>query len=309
MKITPAMKIILAVAAACMAITLITTNNVATLMVLANITNSGAPVVSQGTVNQNNNTVNGTQNNGSTATTPDANANGSTATTPNANQGSANNATPNANQGGNNAAKPDNNAATGDTKAIIDQYVKALNKAKSSAKSVTLVSDGAALYNNVFEAGKLTSLGQKLVDKFMKIEDKNEAIDKNKIPPEGINASFTAADVVSAKSEKSGDKTVITILMKDELNPKAGKGVGSAVNVIEQHQITEPVEGIVEVSNINLAYEKVTMIATLDASGNLVELNIDAPCILSLDAKAPIVGEIKGAKVGIEIKSLYRITY
>ncbi len=303
-NMTPIKKIVLGLAAMCVAISIITANNLASVMMLIAAKNNAAnnaQVVQQGTVQQNTVQQGTVQQGGSTSTggtSTDTDSTGG-ASTDTGSTGSA--STDTGSTGG-------ASANAGDTKAVVDQYIKAVNKAKSSAKKVTLVTDGAALYNGIFEAGVLTSIGQGLVDQFMKIEEKNEVVDKAKLPPEGINVSFTANDVKSASSKTEGDLTVITIVMKDQVNPKAGSGIGAAVNVIEEQQILEPVEGIVDISNISLAYENVTMIAKVDKSGNLVELNIDAPSVLSLNAAAGPL-KIDNAKVGIQIKSLYKIEF
>ncbi len=100
--------------------------------------------------------------------------------------------------------------------------------------------------------------------------------------------------------------------MKDAVNPVAGAdGIGSVSNIIEESQITGPV-GIIpglKVSNIQHAYENVYITCKIDkAAGNMTYLFVDAPCILSLDAKL-LVTSLDGAKIGIESKDEYTIAY
>mgnify|MGYP002512119885 CR=1 FL=1 len=46
------------------------------------------------------------------------------------------------------------------------------------------------------------------------------------------------------------------------------------------------------------------------ATGNLVALNLDAPCVLNIAyAKVPILGEVNNAKVGIQVITEYTVAY
>ena len=58
-----------------------------------------------------------------------------------------------------------------------------------------------------------------------------------------------------------------------------------------------------EISNIHLDYDACTIVATIDASGNLVGLSVNAPCILKLTAMGV------NAEVGIECYDEYTIAY
>jgi hypothetical protein len=321
------MKIILAVAAICIAITLITTNNIATVMVLYGLNSTPAVstgTVQQGAVQQQSGTVNqggtvqqgGTVDN-STNTTP----------TPDATQPSGDNTTPTQPSGGNAGTtddkKPaDNSGAVnnGDaskmtTEQIVDLYKKGINKAHSDAKSAVRVKDGAINYKGIVEAGGLSSAASTLMGMFMvadeaSIEAKNEEWDKTKVPPATCN--LTAAGVKSATCVEKNGKYVITIVGKDQTNPKAGAdGVGSLIDVIEESQITGSISSVpgLSLSNISIAYENVTVVATIDkATGNIENIKINAPCVLQLSAKL-LVASIDNAKVGIQVISEFAMTY
>ena len=327
MKLTPAMKIILAVAAICIAITLITTNNIATVMVLYGLNSTPAVstgTVQQGAVQQQSGTVNqggtvqqgGTVDN-STNTTP----------TPDATQPSGDNTTPTQPSGGNAGTtddkKPADNsgaANNGDaskmtTEQIVDLYKKGVNKAHSDAKSAVRVKDGAINYKGIVEAGKLSSAASTLMGMFMvadeaSIETKNEEWDKAKVPP--MTCNLTAAGVKSASCKEEGGKYIVTITAIDQVNPKAGSdGVGSVIDVIQEETITGSISSVpgLSLSNISIAYENVTVVATIDkATGNVENIKINAPCVLSLSAKLAIIS-IDNAKVGIQVISEFAMTY
>ena len=308
-------KIIIAVAALTIAISVITANNLSSVMLIMASRQGNAQVQSGNTVaqdnaSQNTNTNNVTPNNN---TTPTAAPSDNTATTA---APSGNTATTAAPSGDN---KQDASATNGDwtTEKIVDYYKNAVNKAKSSAKTVTRVKDGAINYNGIVEAGKLSSAASTLMGMFMvgseaEIEEKNEAFTNNDIPPAGTNSNLTVNGVKDAKIEENGSNYIITIVAKDAKSPKAGDdGVGSLVSVIEESQITGSISSVpgLTLSNINIDYENVKVVATVDkATGNLLNIKVDAPCILSLGAKLAIIS-IDNAKVGIEVISEFAMTY
>lgn len=299
-NLSPIKKIILALLAMCIVVSIITANNLSSVMMLIaarnNARNNAQYAQQQNTAQQSGGTVqqSGAVQSGSTVSGDSGSSSGSNDAQSSQTDNKQNNA-------------GSSNSGSTDVKSIVEEYKKAVNNAKSKAKTITLVKDGAKNYNGIFEAGMLSSIGQGLVDKFMGISDKNEVIDKSKLPPQGKQCTLSVSDVVSATKKTEGDYQIITLKLKNEDNPKSGSGIGAAVNVIEESQITEPVEGIVEVKNIKLAYENVSIVAKIDKSGKLVYLTTDAPSVLSLDAKAGI--EIKDAKVGIEVISEYKIEY
>ncbi len=326
MKLTPAMKIILAVAAICIAITLITTNNIATVMVLFGLnstpvtstgTQSQAVVQQQGTVNQGG-TVSGDSGTSSTVTpTPDAtqpSGDNTTPTQPSGNSGSTG-TTDDKKPADNSGATNSGDASKMSTEQIVDLYKKGMDKVHTSAKTAVRVKDGAINYKGIVEAGGLSSAASTLMGMFMvpdeaSIEAKNEEWDKAKVPP--ATCGLTAAGVKSASCKEEGGKYIVTITAIDQVNPKAGSdGVGSVIDVIQEETITGSISSVpgLTLSNISIAYENVTVVATIDkATGNIENIKINAPCVLSLGAKLAFVS-IDNAKVGIQVISEFAMTY
>ena len=214
----------------------------------------------------------------------------------------------------------DDNAAdapageTNSDQATLDMYKKAVAAARTKSKSVVRVKDGAINYKGIVEAGGLSSAASGLMGMFMakdeaSIEVKNEAWDKTKLPD--ANA-LTLNGVKKITCVDKGSTYVVTVVAKDAVNPKTNAdGVGSIAGVIEESQITGSISSVpgLKLSNINIAYENVTAVATIDkATGNLIALNTNAPCVLGLDAKAGPIS-VKDAKVGIQVITEYKITY
>ena len=296
-----AKKVVLVLAALCVALALITTNNAATILVVrAQRNRNQTTAISGNNGNSQGNSQGGSQGNsgGSQDNTTPADNNGG-------NPG--NNSTP-----ADNNNKPADNNSGNSVQDIINYYKTAHNKATSSAKKVVLTNDGATNYNGVFEAGKLSSIGKSLVDQFMGMKQPNEEKSPSDLPPKGGIGALNAADVKSATKKDAGNYYEVTIVMKDDKDPVAGKGSGALVSVIETSQITGAISGVpgLSLNNISLQYYGSNITAKIEKStGNMVYLKTDAPCVLSLDAKAPIVGSINGAQVGIECVSEYTISY
>lgn len=332
MNMSPVKKIILAVAAVTIAIALITANNMASVMLIVASREDGkTQQVQTGSNNQsyqNNNSV-GTGNVG----TGDAGNAGTgdvgTGDAGNAGTGDAGNAsTGDAGTGdaGNAGTGDAGNAGTGDAgnagnagaatndQATLDIYKKAVNSARTKSKSVIRVKDGAINYKGIVEAGALSSVGSSLMGMFMvkdaaSIQEKNEPWEKEKLPDA---SNLTLNGIQKITKEEKGNNYVITVVAKNATNPKTGAdGVGAVAGVIEESQITGAIGSfpLLKLNNINIDYENVTAVATIDkATGNLVSLDLDAPCILGLDAAmGPL--KINGAKVGIEVITEYKIDY
>lgn len=213
-----------------------------------------------------------------------------------------------------NQDKPSADSSKND-KEYLDMYKKAVANARANATSVIRVKDGAINYKGIVEAGPLSSIASTLMGMFMvadenAIEVKNEPWEKEKLPDA---SALTLNGVQNITREDKGSTYVITVVAKDATNPKTNAdGVGSVAGVIEDSQITGAIGSVplLEIKNINISYEDVTAVATIDkATGNLVALDINAPCILGLDAKIPLVGSINGAKVGIQVITEYTIAY
>lgn len=215
--------------------------------------------------------------------------------------------------GDNNTQTP-SAGATNENQEILDMYKTAVANARTKSKSVIRVKDGAINYKGIVEAGGLSSAASTLMGMFMakdeaSIEVKNEQWDKTKLP--NANA-LTLNGIQKISRVEKGNTYVITVVAKNATNPKANAdGVGSIAGVIEESQITGAVGSVpgLKLSNIRIDYENVTAVATVDkATGNLVELKLNAPCVLGLDAKLALI-TMNGAKVGIQVITEYKISY
>ena len=305
-NLSPIKKMIIGLIAGCIIVSIMTANNLASVMMLVaarNTARNNAQMsqsaqqggVSQGTVSQGTVSQGTVQDNGSSSN--DANTQ-----TNDTNKDSAD-------KGGSTSQKS--------VAEICTMYNKAINNAKSKSSKIVRVRDGALNYKGIVEAGGLSSAASSLMGMFMvgsesEIPTKNEEWTKEKFPPENANANVTPAGVKSATCKEEGDYYIVTITGKDEVNPKSGgPGVGSLCGVIQEETITGSISSVpgLQLSNIKIAYENVTTTAKIEKStGNVVELKVNAPCILQLSAKLAVIS-INDAKVGIQVFTDYTIEY
>ncbi len=322
MNMTPIKKIVIGLAAVCIAMSVITANNLTSVMMLMAAKNhaaqnSGNAVVQQDQSASSNSSSSNSNSSSSSSSNSSSSASSSTvggnSSSSSSNSSSSNSASSNDSTSSdkNSADTGSNSGATATETDGLKMYVDAINKAKSSATTVVKTKTSASHYKehlvidgNAFIKATLEPIGKSLMGTFMKASEPNETIDKNALPPQNIQCTLTKADLQEdPKVEKSGDNTVVTLVLKGASDPKAGSGLGSAVSIIEEHTITDAVAGAIDISNIHLDYDACTIIATIDASGNLVGLSVNAPCILKLTAMGV------NAEVGIECYDEYTIAY
>ncbi len=315
MNMTPIKKIILGLAVVCIAMTVITANNLTSVMMLIAAKNNAANNTGSAVVEQE---QTGSVNSGSTNTgSVNTGATNSGSTNSGATDSGSSKDSPVADN--NNSAEDKGSAGAGSSatlsdEEVVDLYKKAVNAARTKSTAVTRVKDGALNYKGIAEAGGLSSAASTLMGMFMvadeaSIEVKNEPWEKEKLPDA---SALTMNGLQKVSCEDQGDKYVVTLVAKNAKNPTAGSdGVGAIAGVIEESQITGAIGAVpgLQLNNINIDYEDVTTVATIDkATGNLVELKLNAPCILSLDAKLAVIS-IEGARVGIQVITEYTVAY
>ncbi len=322
MKMSPIKKIVIGLAAITVALSLITANNMASVMLIVASREAGA--ASQQSVQTNapvqNQTNNNSQSSSSNDTASNNTASDSTATTDAATDNTASDNTSSNDTADNNTSADDKGSQDAGSSAklsdqeVVDLYKKAVNAARTKSKSVVRVKDGALNYKGIAEAGSLSSAASTLMGMFMvadeaSIEVKNEPWEKEKLPDA---SALTTNGLQKVSCEEKDGKYIVTLVAKNAKNPTSGSdGVGAIAGVIEETQITGAIGSVpgLQLNNINIDYENVTTVATIDkATGNLVELKLNAPCILSLDAKLAVLS-INGARVGIQVITEYTVAY
>ncbi len=319
MKMSPIKKIVIGLAVITVALSLITANNMASVMLIVASREAGS--ATQQTVQTGNtvvqNQTNTNTNQGGTVSNDTAVSNtvaDNTVTTDAATDNTANNTTSDKTATDTPAAEDKGSSAKLSDKELVDLYKKAVNAARTKSKSVVRVKDGAINYKGIVEAGALSSVGSSLMNRFMaadeaSIEVKNEPWEKEALPDA---SALTTNGLQKISYEEKDGSYIVTLVAKDETNPKAGAdGIGSISGVIEESQITGAIGEfpLLKLENISIAYENVTTVATIDkATGNLTGLNLNSPCVLGLDAAmGPL--SINGAKVGIQVITEYTIAY
>lgn len=335
MKLTPAMKIILAVAAICIAITLITTNNIATVMVLHGLNTTPAVATQgsntqQGTVDNSNQgggyvdnsaSVN-TNTNTSTGTNTNTSTNNNTATTPSGSTNTDNNS----NSANNNAdaQKPsgDANASTGknDKASVVAEFNKAINTVKTNAKEVkqknvtnylaaspTIPSALGFIYKTLGEDEWLDGM---LQDNSQGEATYTGADIKAKFPVEGEDyaSKLTEADVAKAdRSEANGVVTITIETIPDAKSDSVKHGDGhapKAFNVILPGIVNDNIPGAAAslVGTATMEYPASTIVVKIDkATGNVISADYDLKWTINFDKL--------GAIIPLGTKASYTVTY
>lgn len=335
MKLTPAMKIILAVAAICIAITLITTNNIATVMVLHGLNTTPAVATQgsntqQGTVDNSNQgggyvdnsaSVN-TNTNTSTGTDANTSTNNNTATTPSGSTNTDNNS----NSANNNAdaQKPsgDANASTGknDKASVVAEFNKAINTVKTNAKEVkqknvtnylaaspTIPSAHGFIYKTLGEDEWLDGM---LQDNSQGEATYTGADIKAKFPVEGEDyaSKLTEADVAKAdRSEANGVVTITIETIPDAKSDSVKHGDGhapKAFNVILPGIVNDNIPGAAAslVGTATMEYPASTIVVKIDkATGNVISADYDLKWTINFDKL--------GAIIPLGTKASYTVTY
>lgn len=168
-------------------------------------------------------------------------------------------------------------AGDGSAASIVEEFNKAINKAKSEGK-ITRVRNGTKPNGN--SEGKFplmisTSMVDSIIDGAMAkegIKEENLSIESKLFPVEGESyaSNLTADDVKSANK----DGNVITIELIDDELGEADNGHGQkALSVIKSTTIMSNVPGIAKsiVSDAKTSCKNAKIIATLDDKGNVVK--------------------------------------
>lgn len=212
-------------------------------------------------------------------------------------------------------------------KEIIDYYNKAVNKVKSDAKSVVKFYDNSSNYKGIVEAGGLSKIGKMLMDIFLKENHKRETFENTEnivkvFPVEGQKTSNITPDIVkSATCEDKGTYYEITLIAncsdsKPDVNPpKNGGIVGKMFNILVPEDITNATESVseklLELKGIKYSYMGGEIVARIDkATGNMTYLYTKLPMILSFaKAKAPLVGTVENAAIGLQFENKWEINW
>lgn len=316
MKMSPIKKIVIGLAAITVALSLITANNMASVMLIVASREAGS--AAQQNVQTNapaqNQTNNNSQSSSSNNTASNNTATDNTAATNAATDNTATTAAPNNSTGETTPAdsnKPadDKGSSTGknDKAAIVEEFNKAVNSVKSKAKTV----EQKAVTNYLAgqsETGGLKSIynmlgGDEWLDGMLKDNSQGAATYTGaditaKFPVEGQtwSSKLTAADVKEAtRSEKNGVITITIVTIADEKseNVKVGEGhAPKAFNVVLPGVVNDNIPGPAKSlsGTASMAYPESTAKITVDAkTGNVITADYDMKWTINFDKMGVIL--------------------
>ena len=317
MKMSPIKKIVIGLAAITVALSLITANNMASVMLIVASREAGSAsqqsAQSNQTVQQNQATDN--SQGGSTATNntvADNTASDNTVTTSASTDNTAttsaaadNNAEETTSASADKPADDKGSSATkNDKAAIVEEFNKAVNSVKSKAKTV----EQKAVTNylagqSVIPSGLIGSIysglgGDEWLDGMLKDNSQGAATYTGaditaKFPVEGQSWSskLTAADVKTAeRSEKNGVITITITTIADEKSDSVKVGEGhapKAFNVVLPGVVNDNIPGAAKslVGSASMAYPESTAVVTIDAkTGNVISADYDMKWTINFDS-------------------------
>lgn len=318
MKMSPIKKIVIGLAAITVALSLITANNMASVMLIVASREAGS--VAQQSVQTNQPAQNQTNNSQSSSSSNNTVADNTATNTPettapaadnNASDNTANNNTADDKAPADDSGSADkSSASTGkdDKAAIVEEFNKAVNSVKSKANTVeqkgvtnylagqTTISSGiSGIYNMLG--------GDEWLDGMLKDNSQGAAAYTGaditaKFPVEGQSWSskLTAADVKEAtRSEKDGVITITITTIADAKSDSVKVGEGhapKAFNVILPGVVNDNIPGIAKsmVGTASMAYPESTVKVTIDAkTGNVITADYDLKWTINFDTMGIIL--------------------
>ncbi len=316
MKMSPIKKIVIGLAVITVALSLITANNMASVMLIVASREAGsaaqqsvqtnAPVQNQTNTNTNN-SQGGTSSND---TAVNNTATDNTAPTNTATDNSASNNTSTDNTAGDKTPADDKGSAdnsgssTGknDKASIVEEFNKAVNTVKSGAKTVEQKGVTNYLAGQTTISGGISSIynmlgGDEWLDGMLKDNSQGAATYTGaditaKFPVEGQtwSSKLTAADVKEAsRSEKDGVITITITTIADAKSDSVKVGEGhapKAFNVILPGVVNDNIPGIAKnmVGTASMAYPESTVKVTIDAkTGHVITADYDLKWTINFD--------------------------
>lgn len=198
------------------------------------------------------------------------------------------------------------------TAEIVKLFNESANKVKTDAtKVVKNYEDREVQEDKLVVPSALKSLAPTLMDKFMKDDTdpieyatKEDIAASYMVPNQTYVSQLTEAEVAEATCVDNGTEYEITIKLKDETNPSAGKGVGSVFDVIEASEITD---AVTFVEKFDTEYYNCVVKCRIDkASGHTVWANYITPLVLNVTVN---MFGTHDASVGLSFEKDYTITY
>lgn len=195
------------------------------------------------------------------------------------------------------------------SQAILDYFNLCANNIKKDATKVTKNYEKRTI-GELDVPDALQSTADKLVKEKMSDDTtpivystKDEIATNFLVPDQSYVSCLTLDAVQDITVNDNGTQYEIYILLKDEMNPTAGKGVGSICDVIEAAEVAN----VSMVKNFSTSYYSCVVRAKIDkATGRVVWANYTTPVLL--DVTVSLLGTHSG-RVGLTFEKDYTIEY
>lgn len=198
------------------------------------------------------------------------------------------------------------------TEEIVAYFNKNANRVKTEATKVVKHYEDREI-KEIVAPKALQGMAESMVTTFMaddtepvEYATREEIVENFQVPKQSYVSCLKVEDVQKATCKDMGDYYEITIIVKSEDNPTAGKGVGAAFDVIEP----EEVEGKSDmVDDFSTRYSNCTVVAKFDkATNRMTHVNYMIPTKLMLTVTVPLAGT-HSASIDMSFEKDYTITY
>lgn len=218
-------------------------------------------------------------------------------------------------------------AAMPETKQeIVKYYADAVNKVKSSAKSIAKVYTNTINYNQIVEVGNnstISGIAQSLMGSFLK-EDRtrteySSATDfVNFFPPKKSQTCNITADMIdTAECRDLGSEYEIKIRLNSsmdapDVNPPMGGGkAGTAFNIVDTQEILDAAGSMVKLEGTKNSYFDASLTCKIDKkTGNMTSLEQILPSTMEFSkVTAAVIISVNNPKIGLEYHEHWEINW
>ena len=196
------------------------------------------------------------------------------------------------------------------TEEIVAYFNKNANRVKTEATKVVKNYEDREI-KEIVAPKALQGMAESMVTTFMaddtdpvEYATREEIVENFQVPKQSYVSCLKVSDIEKASCKDMGTYYEITIMVKSEDNPSAGKGVGAAFDVIEP----EEVEGKSDmVEDFSTRYSNCTVVAKFDKTTNrMTSANYMIPTKLMLTVS--FMGT-HNASIDMSFEKDYTITY
>ncbi|MDR1630724.1 MAG: hypothetical protein LBS36_11020 [Oscillospiraceae bacterium] len=209
---------------------------------------------------------------------------------------------------------------------IAKYYAAAVNKVKTSAKSISKVYVNNTNYQSIVEIGNndaISSIAQSLMGQFLK-EDTTKVTYSTPAdyvahfpPNKSATCNLAAGMIDTAECKDLGSEYEITIKMNSSMSspdvdpPFGGGKVGTTFNIVDVDQVTGAAGSMVSLEGMKNSYFDASLTCKIDkATGNMTYLDQTLPSTMEFaKVTAAVIIKVNNAKLGLQYQEKWEVEW